>query len=89
MKTALIFAVATLGFAASVAWAADVPARADLAPQPARLRAPADARPAARPLRVPAAPAAHTQPVDQRTPTTPGSTAPDTLCACTGGDHFA
>lgn len=89
MKTALIFAVATLGFAASVAWAADAPSRTELPLQPARISAPAATAPSARTQRAPAAPAARPQPVDQRSPATPGSAAPDTLCACTGGDHFA
>lgn len=89
MKTAFIFAVATLGFAASVAWAAEAPPRAGLALQPARISAPAATAPSAPPQRAPNAPAGRTQPVEQRSPATPGSAAPDTLCACTGGDHFA
>lgn len=89
MKTALIFAVATFGFAASVAWAADAPSRTDLPLQPARISAPAATAPSAPPSRAPTAPAARPQPVDQRSPGNPADAASGTLCACAGGNHFA
>lgn len=88
MKTTLVLTVAALGFAASVAWAAEAPAQRV---QPARST---QAAAAGGPSAVPAQPLRQTLPraavpVDTRLPASSGSKTPEVLCACGGGDHFA
>lgn len=75
MKTAFVFTVAALGFAASVAWAGPAPAQ-PVAPRQAT--PPAVTAPAQAPSATPTS-----------NPGTAPRQLPKVLCACTGGDHFA